>query len=91
MPETAYDEEYRDGVLIKRTQRTVSDAEILRRDAPARLRAQYSALRQWSQDAAAVAAAGGTPTAAQQRALFDRFGKLCDGLADLLITQALDQ
>jgi hypothetical protein len=91
MPEQAFDEEYENGVLKKRTQRTISDAEIQRRDAPTRLRTSYNALRQWSIDAAAVSAAGGTPTAAQLRALFDRFGKLCDGLADLLIQQGLDQ
>lgn len=68
-----------------------SVAEILRRDAPARLRQSYTALRQWSIDAAAINTAGGTPTAAQVRALFDRFGKLCDGMADLLLNQALDQ
>jgi hypothetical protein len=90
MPQTDQDDVYQNGVRISRTPRVVSDAEILRRDAPQRLRQSYSALRQWSIDAAAVSAAGGTPTAAQLRALFDRFGKLCDGLADLLIERGLD-
>jgi hypothetical protein len=90
MPQTDQDDVYQNGVLISRTPRTLSDAEIQRRDAPTRLRNQYNVLRQWSIDAAAVSAAGGTPTAAQLRALFDRFGKLCDGLADLLLSIGLD-
>lgn len=96
MPETAQDEVYAQGDtppaqrLLSRQARTVTDAEILRRDAPARLRARYATLQQWSIDAKAISDAGGTPTAAQLRALFDRFGKLCDGIADLLIERGLD-
>jgi hypothetical protein len=90
MPQTDQDDVYKNGVLQSRTPRVVSDAELQRRDAPQRLRQSYSALRQWSIDAAAVSAAGGTPTPAQLRALFDRFGKLCDGIADMLLNMSLD-
>lgn len=58
--------------------------ETERSDAETRLRQAYTALRQWATDAAAVAAQGATITQAQHKALFDRFGKLCNGLADLL-------
>lgn len=56
MAETAFDEEYENGVLKKRTPRTVSDAEIERRDMPALLRARLPVLRVWSNDAQDVAA-----------------------------------
>lgn len=94
MPEQAFDEVFKNGQLVSRTPRTVSDAEIQRRDAPARLRNAYSALRTWSTDADAYAAAYDTMTAAQRQAaqkqLFTRFGRLCDGLADLLLDLGRD-
>lgn len=90
MAETAQDEVYKDGVLILRTPRTVSDAEIQRRDAPARLRNAYAALRTMSTQAGAIANAGSNPTQAQIKALFGSFGQVCDGLADLLLQMALD-
>ncbi len=90
MPEQALDQVFQNGVLVSSTARTISDAEILRRDAPARLRARYAALRQWALDADAVANQATNVTPAQQKALFDRFGRLCDGLADLLLAQSLD-
>lgn len=92
---TAYDEVYRDGQLVSRTPRIVSDDEIQRQEAPARLRTAYAALRTWSTDADSVAAAYDTMTAAQrvaaQKQLFTRFGKVCDGLADLLMWLAADR
>lgn len=90
MPRTDYDDEYRDGVLIRRVERLVSDAEIARQEAPQRLRQAYATLRQWQQDAQSVAEQGGNVSQAQIKALFHRFGILCDRLADLLIAQALD-
>ena len=60
-------------------------AEVERDDAALRLRQSYQALRQFADDAAVVAAQGTNVTQAQHKALFDRFGKLCDGLADLLV------
>lgn len=60
-------------------------------DARTRLRNSYTALRQWAADAAVVAAQGTNVTQAQNKALFDRFGKLADGLADLLVTLSIDR
>lgn len=88
MPETAYDEKYVNGVVVQSTPRTVSDEEIKVRDAPAKLLQQAAALdqlaadwAQWAIDAEAVSAAGGTPTAAQLRALFHRFAQTSDRLS----------
>lgn len=95
MPITAYDEIYQDGQLVSRTPREVSDEEIQRDGAPARLRTAYAALRQWSVDADAVAAQYDAMTAAQrvaaQKQLFTRFGRMADGLADLLMWLAVDR
>lgn len=57
MPETAYDEIYENGVRVSRVERTVSDAEIKRRDAPTRLRNGYTVLENWAADARTAAAA----------------------------------
>lgn len=62
-----------------------------RSDAEIRLRNSYNALRQWAADAAVIAAQGTNVTQAQHKALFDRFGKLCNGLADLLRADARHQ
>ena len=61
-----------------------------RAGAPDRLRQSYSSLRTWADDAAVVAAQGANVSQAQLKALFDRFGKLADGLADLLLRLNLD-
>ena len=94
MPEIAFDEVYENGVRISRVQRTVSDAEILRRDAPARLRNQYVTLRQWATDAQttydAATAGSRALTAAEQREFIRRMGRLLDGMADLLLQLSLD-
>lgn len=57
MPEQVYDDVYENGVRISRTPRTISDAEIKRQDAPARLRNAYTALENWAADARTAAAA----------------------------------
>lgn len=57
MPVTVYDDVYEGGVRTSRTARVISDAELLKRDAPARLRQSYSALTQWASDARAAATA----------------------------------
>ena len=94
MPETAYDELYHDGQLISRTPRIISDADILRRDAPTRLRQSYAALRQWQTDAMTTVGEWDALTQAQKNArlkiVIQRFGLLCDGVADLLLAQAMD-
>ena len=90
--ETAFDEEYRDGVLINRVERTISDAEIKRRDAPLRLRTAYTVLQAWADDArqaatAEQAASDGWATAtagqkdAANRALHTRMAVTFDRLA----------
>lgn len=58
MPETAQDEVYEQGTgrVLTRTPRTVSDAEIERRDMPTFLRTRLPQLRVWSNDAQDVAA-----------------------------------
>lgn len=95
MPRTDYDEIYQDGQLVSRRERIVSDEDMLRDGAPQRLRTAYASLRQWSQDADSVAASYDTMTAAQrlaaQKQLFVRFGRVCDGLADLLMWLAADR
>ncbi len=50
MPEHVFDEVYENGVLKSRKQRTVSDAEIERRDARQDLRDQLAVLKEWAQD-----------------------------------------
>lgn len=77
MPETAYDEVYQNGVRVSRTPRTVSDTELDRLSDSNQIRQAQATLRQWAQDAEAISNAGGTPTAAQLRQLFNRFGLLC--------------
>jgi len=61
----------------------------------ARLRQSYAALRSWAADARAATAAWDTQTTAQRLAttkvMLDRFGKLCDGMADTLKRDGLDQ
>ena len=90
MPETAYDEKYVNGVVVQSTPRTISDDEIVVRDAPKRLLQAVSGLQQWKADyatwsaeAEAVNAAGGTPTAAQLRGLFHRSAQSFDHLSVL--------
>jgi hypothetical protein len=55
MPEDAFDDRYQNGVRISRTLRTISDAEIQRRDelndASTRLAAIAPTLRIWAGDA----------------------------------------
>ena len=51
MPRTVYDEEFVNGVLIRRTARVMSDIEIELTDAPQKLRSAYRALRNWKIDA----------------------------------------
>lgn len=75
-----------DGNLVSEQVEQVDiTADVERDDAALRLRQSYQALRQFADDAAVVAAQGTNVTQAQHKALFDRFGKLCDGLADLLV------
>lgn len=61
----------------------------------ARLKQSYQVLRQWGIDARTATAAWDGQTTAQRMAttkvMLDRFGKLCDGMADLLRNQSLDQ
>jgi len=61
----------------------------------ARLKQSYLVLRQWAQDANIATAAWDGQTTAQRLAttkvMLDRFGKLCDGMADLLRHDRLDQ
>jgi len=63
--------------------------------AEARLKQSYVLLRQWAGDARTAAAAWDGQTTAQRfattKVMLDRFGKLCDGMADLLRNQSLDQ
>ena len=95
MPRTDYDETYANGQLVSRVARIVSDEQMVRDEAPQRLRTAYAALRQWSQDADATASAYDAMTAAQrvaaQKQLITRFGRVCDGLADLLMWLAADR
>lgn len=49
-----------------------------------RIRNAPDILRQWAQDAKTVANQGTNVTQAQQKALFNRFGILCEHLADLI-------
>lgn len=94
MPEQAFDEEYTNGVVTKRTPRTVSDAEIHRRDAPTRLRTFYPVARQWAQDAAQTNTNWPTMTAGQKdaamRETIRRLGLFFDGMGDLLLERGLD-
>ena len=90
MPDTAFDEDYVNGVLQNRVQRIISDAEIQRRDAPQRIKNAYNQLRTFSTQAQAIGNASTNPTQAQVKALFTSFGKVCDGLADLLLHLSLN-
>jgi hypothetical protein len=69
--------------------------ELLRRDAPGKVKAQYLTLRQWATDAQATYDAATTGnralTAAEQREFIRRMGKFLDGVADLLLAQGFDQ
>jgi len=60
----------------------------------ARLKQSYASLRQWAADARTATAAWDGQTTAQRfattKVMLDRFGKLCDGMADLLKHEALD-
>jgi hypothetical protein len=60
----------------------------------ARLRSQYATMRQWAADARTATAAWDAQTTAQRfattKVMLDRFGKLCDGMADLLKHDRLD-
>ncbi len=93
-PVTVYDDIYQNGILISHTPRVVSDADIARTDAPNKVRQQYLILRQWATDAQATydaATAGNRAlTAAEQRELTRRLGRFLDGVADLLLSLALD-
>lgn len=53
--------------------------------AGAGLRESYATLRAWADDAETVAAQGANLSQAQLKATIGRLGKLCDGLADLLV------
>lgn len=94
MAEIAQDDVYKDGILQSRTPRTVSDAEIQRRDAPTRLRAFYPTARQWASDAATTNTNWGAMNAAQKDAAMKetirRLGLFFDGIADLLLQMGLD-
>lgn len=59
--------------------------ELEMTDADLNLRQSFNALRQWADDAEVVAAQGATVSQAQLKAVIGRVGKLCDGLADLLV------
>lgn len=87
---TYFDEVFdREGKLVSRTARQVSARDLLADGAQGRLRDSYQALRQWSLDAQTEVAAWDGQTAAQRnvalKTTIDRFGKLCDGMADLLL------
>jgi hypothetical protein len=88
---TDQDEVFENGVVVSSMPRTVSDEEVERRGTNDRLRAAYPLLRQWADDAAgAVGNWDGWTTAQRFAALktvVDRFGKLADGLADLLLRE----
>lgn len=94
MPEQAYDEEFIDGVRVRRVVRTVSDAEIARRDAPMRLRAVVATLAQWAADEQATAAAWPGLTAGQKdaanRQMHQRWGTFLERFGDLLVALSLD-
>lgn len=82
---------YENGRLVGTETLEVPQVDLDRDDAHLRLRQSYSALRAWADDAAVVAAQSTNVTQAQTKALFDRFGKLADGLADLLLVLRADQ
>lgn len=99
MAEIAQDENYQsDGrgntVLVKQTQRVVSDTEIRRRDAPARIRQVLSTLDAWAADEQKIFTDWPSLTNAQKdaanRQMHDRFGKFLDRFGDVLLTLALD-
>lgn len=91
MPETAIDTvQDLNGTILRSTPRTISDDEIVVRDAPKRLLQALAGLQQWKADyatwaaeAEAVSAAGGTPTAVQVRGLFHRSAQSFDHLSVL--------
>lgn len=81
MPEIAFDEEFEAGTgrLLSRTERTVSDAEIERRDAPAEMRTRLPILRTWAndaQDAAALTAMTAAQRIARQAVIETRVAAL---------------
>lgn len=94
MPVTVNDQVWKNGVLVSSTPRVVSDDELNRLAAPARMRQAYASLRQWSADAQTVFGNWGTMSAAQKDAankeVIRRFGLTCAGLADLLLNLSLD-
>lgn len=90
MPETAYDEIYENGVRISRTERTISDAEIERRDAPAVVRQLAQSLDAWADDAQAVADQAPNVSQAQLKALFARQAVFFRRMRKLLITLGVD-
>ena len=83
MPAQAFDDEYKDGVLLKRTARTVSDAELRWQAAQARLIAGRGQLRQIRTQAQAAADASATLTLVQ---LTNQFRTLCGAVATLTQT-----
>jgi hypothetical protein len=78
-----------DGNLLSEEVVTVPPEEEERRVVPDRLRNSFALLRQWADEAETTYANWPTMTNAQKdasnRAVVLRFGKVCDGLADLLV------
>lgn len=77
-------ETYQDGVLVA-TETVTIPAETEARDGRRRrVRQAVTVLGQWAEQARTVEAQGGNVTQAQLKALFGRFGTLCDRLADMI-------
>ena len=89
MPRTVFDEEFIDGQLVKRTPRIISDADLVIYDAPDRIKQIYAIFRQWQIDADNVAAGWDLALPTQKDAALkltiQRFGKLCDRMADMIL------
>lgn len=85
---------FNNGQLVNEETVATSAEEDSRRGVEGRLRAAYTALRQWATDAATSHANWPTMTNAQKdatnRAVVQRFGQLCDGVADLLLILGRD-
>lgn len=83
MPEIAQDEVFQNGVLLSRTPRTVTDAEIRARNAEQRLRAGRAQLRTIRTQAQAAADSATALTLVQ---LTTQFRTLCGAVATLAQT-----
>jgi hypothetical protein len=90
MAEIAFDEEYQNGVLTSRKQRTISDEEIERRDAPIDIRQMASVLLDWANDAQTIADQATNVTQAQLKDMFARQATFFRRFRKLLIVQGLD-